>query len=393
MDFYYLCSECEKAIEITDKAMVCPQCSKKQQKHDPLRGVLEVKLEGSATADFQIEDLLPVEKKFFPSIPVGQTPLWKPENLRNKFHSPHLYLKDDTLNPSGSLKDRASFLVGAFAKKMGVENIVVASTGNAASSMSAIGAAAGLKVTIFIPKTAPKAKMVQSLQYGARVILVDGNYDKAYELSLEYSKAKNALNRNTAFNPLTIEGKKTAALEIYKQLQKVPDYIFLPVGDGVILCGIYKGFRDLKELGLTHKIPTLYAIQAQGSNAICRAFHGGKFSSQTSKTIADSICVDVPRGGWLALKNLRAHKGMCLTVSDEKILAAQKELSSSAGLFAEPAGAAAFAGFLSARDSLPPEATTVILITGNGLKDLSSAMKEIKCPGKSISSLEEISQD
>ena len=380
MKYYYRCSECGKEFEITPELMLCPDCSEQQQPDEPLRGVLEVGFEGALPEDFEPIDFLPVEKEYFPAIPVGNTPLWEPERLRNTLSFPNLYLKDDAANPTGSLKDRASYLVAAFARKHQIQDIVLASTGNAGSSMAGVGAAAGLNVTLFLPKTAPPAKMVQALQYGANLIRVDGNYDLAYDLSMEYSQKHGGLSRNTAHNPLTIEGKKTAALEIYQQLGKrYPDYVFVSVGDGVILGGLYKGFRDLVNVGLLENVPVIYAVQAEGSSAIYRALHNnGRFGTPIgSTTIADSISVDVPRNGYYACKQIREHNGKCITVSDDAIIQAQKELSTEAGLFAEPAAATSFAGFLHVKADLPPNATIVLLLTGNGLKDIATAMKGI----------------
>ena len=381
MTFSYICSECGKEYPITPELMVCKDCSLLQTNCEPVRGILEVKLAGSIKADLDIHELLPVEKEFFPPIPVGNTPLWKPERIRNKSGFKQLFIKDDSLNPTGSLKDRASYLVAAFAIKHKIGQIVLASTGNAGSSMSGVGASAGLKVKLFLPKSAPEAKMIQALQYGAEVVRVDGNYDMAYDLSLEYSKKEGGMNRNTAFNPMTIEGKKTVALEIYLQLQKAPDYVFVPVGDGVIIGGIYKGFKDLKQLGIIDKVPVIYAVQAEGSQAIYRALETGNFDKPiSSSTVADSISVDIPRGGYYALKMLKEYSGKALTVSDDEILKAQKELSSLAGLFAEPAAATSYAGFIKEKNNLPVDATVVLLITGNGLKDISSARKGLNTP-------------
>jgi len=209
MKFSYLCSECGKEYQLKPELMVCGDCYSGQKDTEPLRGILEVKLEGSIDRDFDIHDLLPVEKEFFPSIPVGGTPLWEPRRIRSKSGIMQLFIKDDTLNPTGSLKDRASYLVAAFAIKHKIDKIVLASTGNAGSSMSGVGAAAGLKIKLFLPKSAPPAKMVQALQYGADVVRVDGNYDMAYDLSLEYSRKEGGMSRNTAYNPMTIVGKKT----------------------------------------------------------------------------------------------------------------------------------------------------------------------------------------
>jgi threonine synthase len=358
--------------------MVCTHCSRKQDADEPLRGVLEIGIEGKFKKNFDIFDLLPVEKKYFPPIPVGNTPLWAPLNLREKTGFAGLYLKDDSLNPTGSLKDRASFLVAAFAVREKIKDVVVASTGNAASSMAGVGAAAALKIKIFIPASAPQAKRIQALQYGADVVLVDGNYDMAYELSMEYTREHGVLSRNTAYNPLTIEGKKTAALEIFQQLEGVPDYMFIPTGDGVILGGVYKGFKDLLNTGLIDKIPVIYAVQAEGSSAISLAFKEGGFNkSYRSSTIADSIAVDTPRNGYYALKQLRAYGGRCVVVEDREIIYAQKELASTTGLFAEPAASASFAGFTKVKDAIPSSSSVVLLITGSGLKDINAAMQGV----------------
>ncbi|MBL7067132.1 MAG: threonine synthase [Candidatus Marinimicrobia bacterium] len=390
-NFYYTCSECGRKYNITPDIMVCPECSKMQEPDKPLRGILEVILRGKTDKKLSLTGFLPVDNKYFPNIPVGNTPLWKPAILDKELGFPNLFIKDDTRNLTGSLKDRASYLVAAFAKREGIREIVVASTGNAASSMAGVGAAAGLNITIFLPESAPRAKMVQSLQYGARVIMVAGNYDRAFDLSLEFSrKSKNVLSRNTAYNPLTIEGKKTVSLEIYQTLKRSPDFVFVPTGDGVILGGVYKGFRDLQKLGFIETIPTIIAVQAEGSDAICKAFQRGEFIELDAHTVADSISVGIPRNGYYALKQLKQYNGKCLTVSDEEILIAQKELSSKAGLFTEPAAAASYAGFLNIRAEIPNDATVVLLATGNGLKDIDSAIKGIEFPKKAISSLGEL---
>ena len=375
--------------------MLCPECSSTHKSGQPLNGVLEVELSGTLESNDPL-DFLPVEGQYFPAIPVGNTPLWQPENLQKKYGFPELYLKDDGVNPTGSLKDRASFLVAAFARKHGIREVVVASTGNAGSSMAGVGAAAGLKVKLFLPKTAPQAKMIQALQYGADLVLADKNYDQAFSLSLEYSKRRGGMNRNTAYNPMTIEGKKTVSIEIFKQLKKAPDHVFVSVGDGVIMSGVYKGFRDLLQLGRIDKIPVVHAVQASGSDAICRAMESGDFDGQAespvraAKTVADSISVDTPSNGHLALKNLKAFGGHCFRVTDEEILCAQKELSSTCGLFSEPAAATAYAGFLKQKAALDSNETCVVLLTGNGLKDINSATAKIVVPEKSINSLDEL---
>ena len=392
MEFRYACSECGRRFAIEPELMVCPQCSVLQAPDQPLRGVLEVELVGAAPADWTVPSLLPVELRYFPPIPVGNTPLWAPEQLRRELAFPGLFIKDEGLNPTCSLKDRASFLVSAFAVKCGINEIVLASTGNAGSSMAGVGAAAGQKVTLFLPAAAPKAKLVQALQYGARVFRVNGSYDDAYDLSLTYTKRFGGLSRNTAYNPMTIEGKKTVSLEVVRQLSRVPDAVFVSVGDGCILAGVYKGFRDLRQLGLTDRVPTIFAAQATGSDALARAFETGAFHRKASSTVADSISVDVPRNGFHAVHLLKQHDGQVVRVSDEQILAAQSRLSRSAGLFTEPAGAAAFAGFLAVQPHLPEGSTAVVLATGNGLKDVPAAGRNVEIPERMITGLDEVEE-
>lgn len=382
MKWFYRCHACGATYELVVGRYLCDICVKQQQPERPLAGVLEVEWEGEADPRSLP---LPIERQWFAPIPVGHTPLWSPTRLREEFGAPHLWLKDDTCNPSGSFKDRASWLVAAFAAKHGVNEIVLASTGNAASSMAAVGAAAGLRIKVFLPAKAPLAKRIQVLQYGAELIPVDGTYDQAFDLSLDYSKRTGSLSRNTAYNPLTIEGKKTVAFEIVNDLvsagARAPDHVFVPVGDGVILAGVYRGFENLLKLGRIRKIPTVWACQARGSSAIARAFASTLTGNDAfgeplpSSTLADSISVDVPRNGLHALAKLKKYAGKAVTVSDEEILVAQKTLASRTGLFAEPSSSTAFAAWLKVRESIAADETCVLLITGSGLKDIAAAAR------------------
>jgi threonine synthase len=316
MKWFYRCYACGATYDIVVGRYLCDVCAQGQQDERPLAGVLEAQWEGDA--DPQTVPL-PIEPEWFAPIPVGHTPLWSPLRLRDQFKAPRLWIKDDTCNPSGSFKDRASWLVAALARKHGVQEIVLASTGNAASSMAAVGAAAGLRVKVFLPESAPAAKRIQVLQYGAELIAVAGNYDQAFDLSLDYSRRTGALSRNTAYNPLTIEGKKTVSFEIVDDLiqagSAAPAHVFVPVGDGAILAGVYRGFEDLLKLGRIDSMPTLWACQADGSSAIARALASAysgadAFASPVpSSTLADSIAVDVPRNGLHALAKLKKYGG------------------------------------------------------------------------------------
>ena len=390
INFNYRCTICSATYEIRPEYTVCPQCAQDQKVDQPLHGILEVELHGSNGDGFNIGELLPVEPEFFPSIPVGNTPLWEPRRLRELTGLNNLFIKDDGANPTSSFKDRASWLVSAAANKFGIGEITLASTGNAGSSMAGIGAAAGQHINLFLPKSAPPAKLVQALQYGARVFRVNGNYDKAYGLSLEYTRQKGGMNRNTAYNPLTIEGKKSVSLELFGQLGRAPDVVFVSVGDGCILAGVYKGFRDLVQLGYIGAVPKIVGVQAETSDALFRAFHSGVFENIPTSTVADSICVDVPRNGAHALDMLNRYGGEMMTVSDQEIIEAQSALSRTSGLFTEPAGAAAYAGLKKVAEGLAPNSVVVVLTTGNGLKDTGSAALGLEVPEHCIDTIDDI---
>jgi len=222
------------------------------------------------------------------------------------------------------------------------------------------------------------------LLHGATVVPVKGRYDDAFRLSLEYTKHKGGLNRNTAYHPLTIEGKKSVALEIFTQLDgTAPDTVFVPVGDGVILAAVHKGFKDLLHIGLIDRLPRLACIQADSSDAIHNFIQTGRYrNAPAPNTIADSISVSAPSNAWWARRAVQESGGFSLTVSDEEILSAQKLLARGAGVFAEPAASAAMAGLLKAAESggFDLSGTTVVLATGNGLKDVDAALKGVSMP-------------
>ena len=396
--FIYICETCGREYEITKDRMLCSHCRDQSLEGKPLRGVLKVKLPASLGnskrigVQFDLFDYLPVEREYFPPLPVGDTPLVEPANIRRTAGFQNLFLKFDGSNPTGSFKDRASYLVSAFAKKMEIGKIAVASTGNAASSMAGVAAAAGQEVVIFMPAEAPRAKLVQCLQYGATVVRVRGNYDVAFDLSLKFSERTGTLSRNTAYNPLTIEGKKTVAYELVRQLTgKHIDRVFLPVGDGVILSGVIKGFEDLKFIGLIDSIPKIIGVQAEGSSFIHKAFYKNIFElGYEAHTIADSISVNAARNGYTAVSDLKRVAGEIILVSDTEIFDAQRALSSESGIFCEPSSAASFAGFLKQTSTIAREENVVLLLTGHGLKDVDAAAKSLNFPPASEPDIETI---
>jgi len=273
------------------------------------------------------------------------------------------------------------------------DTIVAASTGNAGSSLAGICASQKQKAIILVPESAPIAKLTQILMYGAKIIPVKGSYDDAFDLSIKATEEFGWYNRNTAFNPLTIEGKKTVAFELYDQLNgKVPDTIFVPVGDGVIISGLYKGFEDLLKLQIIEHMPTIVAVQANKSDNLVRNIESNHFEIKKSTTIADSISVDIPRNFYMAQKYLSDYNGECIAVSDDEILDASSQLSTNTGLFTESASAAAFAGFLSykKKHKLSDNSNNVVLLTGSGLKDLKAVSSIVNMPKAIAPNLDEL---
>ncbi len=373
MDFFYRCIECGREYPGNQVMYLCPDCSGDSPPGTFLSGLLEVCCSGSVQSP---EELYPYPLVKRDTYPVGNTPLARPMRLAETYGLDSLFFKLDNLNPSGSFKDRASQMVAAQALALGESTVVVSSTGNAGSAMACAGAAYGLEVILFVPQSAPKNKLLQSVLYGARVVPIKGTYDQAFSLSISCSREFGGINRNTAYNPMTIEGKKSCSIELYRQFgDNIPDVVYIPVGDGVIYSGIYKGFKDLRDAGFTDRIPKLVCVQSDRSDAISRAWRSGKPDNiEEATTIADSISVASPAGGRYALKGLAESSGWCVVISDEQILAAQLELSRDAGIFAEPAAAAGWAGVLHdapmLRSEYGPDVNIAVIITGTGFKDM-----------------------
>ena len=328
---------------------------------------------------WRYRELLPVEEGT-PNTPlrVGWSPLYEADRLARQLGIRKLYVKDDGVNPTASLKDRASAMAVAKAWEAGAEVIACSSTGNAASSLAGNAAAAGLKTYIFVPSRAPKGKVAQLMTFGATVISVQGSYEDTFELSKAAIDRWGWYNRNAAINPYLSEGKKTVALEIMEQLSwQVPDYITISVGDGCTIAGLWKGLKDLHAIGFIDRLPRLISVQAEGCCPLNRAIETGEsWRPMEENTLADSIAVGVPRNADKALLAIRESHGLTVNVSDEEIMAAQKLLGQTCGVFGEPAGVAGTAGLkkLCEAGKIPASATVVSVVTGNGLKDVANAI-------------------
>lgn len=392
MKFKYVCSDCGAEF-VTDKIMYqCPHCAGKNPPNTFPQGNLMVEydaedLRKAATKDIvSFYDFFPYEVPDKDVYPVGDTPIIKPKRLAEKYGIKNLSCKMDSQLPSGSFKDRASQLVAAQALHFGEKTIALASTGNAGAAMCCAGAAYGLNIVLFVPATAPINKLMQSVLYGATVVPVKGTYDDAFALSIEYTKHFGGINRNTAYNPITIEGKKSVSIEIFQQMgHKVPDVVYVPVGDGCIISGVYKGFYDLKKAGVIEKVPHIVCCQSTGSDAISRAFSDGKFQViDEATTRADSIGCESPANGRMAVRFIKESEGWTSVVTDQEISDAQLELTQQSGIFVEPAAACAFAGFKKdlehLKATLGEDANVMLLLTGTGFKDMKAFDGRVSVP-------------
>ena len=391
----YRCSLCGKEYGPEDVQYTCPTDG----------GNLDVILDYEGIRKkYQVEDITTRTDaslwRYLPLLPVtdpggegtplraaGWTPLYQPPALAKTLGMRQLWVKDEGRNPTASFKDRASSVVVARARQIGAEVVVTASTGNAGAALAGMSAAVGQRAVIFAPRTAPPAKVAQLLVYGAQVILVDGNYDSAFDLTIEAANAFGWYCRNTGYNPFTAEGKKTAAFEIWENVilplgdSARPLNVFVSVGDGNIISGIHKGFKDLMALGWLKVMPRIFGIQSDKSAAVANAFFAGTETivPVAATTLADSISVDLPRDGVRAVRAATQTGGAYITVPDEEIISAIADLGK-VGIFAEPAGSTAYAGLKKALKEgvIGADEPTLVLNTGNGMKDIRSAMAAVK---------------
>ncbi len=386
----YRCFACSSTQKADFEGFICPLCG----------GNLDICYDYGAAAKgieesfgkvapdlFQFAALLPLKQPRAPfPLRVGATPLYRVRRHAETGGMSRLYLKDETPNPSASLKDRASAVAIGRALDVGAGVVAVASTGNAGSSLACLAAATGLASVIFVPASAPLAKLTQMLAFGARVLAVRGTYDDAYDLCLAASAEFGWFNRSTGYNAFTREGKKTCAYEIWQGLDgQVPDRVMVSTGDGNTLSSIWKGWCDLKAVGLIDRLPKIDCVQSRSSAAINGTIRGirSRNAGQVdwprlavrqvhASTLADSISVDRPRDGLAAVKAVIQSGGEAVSVADHEILAAIPEMARASGVFAEPAAAAPWAGLkqMIKNDRLERDELVVCIVSGSGLKDI-----------------------
>ncbi len=402
------CTVCGKIYQPDEVEYVCPDDEGNldvQYDYDGIAAQIDKVGWPDVFGSWRYKALMPIDYDApVPPLLVGNTPIYKADNVAQAIGVRELWVKDDGRNPTASLKDRASTLIVAKAQHEGREIVTTASTGNAAAALSGLAASVQMPNVIFVPASAPEAKITQLLVYGAHVLLVDGTYDDAFDLCLEATYEYGWYCRNTGYNPYTAEGKKTVSFEICEQLSgrpgqfKAPDRLFVSVGDGNIISGVHKGLKDLLALGWIDQMPKLVGVQAEGSAAMYKAWKAG-IDPHTMKpidahTVADSISAGLPRDRVKAMNAITETGGEYITVTDDEILAAIPTLARATGVFAEPAASATYAGLLKAAQSgmMDKDEQVVALITGNGLKDVASAQRSVSGAFKVAPRLEEVAR-
>ncbi len=399
------CSICNREYAPDDVQYTCVDCGEVGTldvlyDYDLLRANLDRNTIATSREQtmWRYRHLLPLNiDSRIPPLAVGMTPIYPSPRAAAGIGVAEVWVKDDGRNPTGSLKDRASALVVARAMEANVKTVSTASTGNAAAALAGISASVGMSPVIFVPASAPEAKIAQLLVYGAKVILIEGTYDQAFDLCFAICQQKGWYCRNTGINPFTAEGKKTVAIELAEQLNwQMPDVVVVSVGDGNIIAGVHKGFFDLIKLGWISRIPRLIGVQAEGSSPLVHAWENHIEARDMlpvdAETIADSISAGVPRDRAKALRAVRQTNGAFVDVTDDQILQAIPKLAQMTGVFAEPAAAAAFAGARVAveRGFIHRSEHVVILLTGNGLKDIRRAQQSVGKPVRSAPEIESV---
>ncbi len=387
------CVICGKSYQPPEVMYTCPVCGEAGTldvlyDYDALKNTVDRDeiSRSQLTSVWRYKSLIPVAPDAaIPPLTVGWTPTYETPRLAERLGVRKAWVKDEGRNPTGSLKDRASVLVITRAMEQGIQIVSTASTGNAAAALAGIAASVpDMKTIIFVPATAPEAKIAQLLVYGASVILVEASYDVAFDLCMEICIEQGWYCRNTGVNPFTTEGKKTVSLEIAEQLHwHVPDVVVVSVGDGSIISGVYKGFYDMLQLGWIQRIPRIIGVQSSGSMALVHAWEnhiaGQDMTPMPAETLADSISAGLPRDRVKALRAVRETDGAYVAVDDSAIIAAIPEVARLTGVFAEPAAAAAFAGAQTALQSgrIRHDDSVLLLLTGNGLKDVRRAQQAV----------------
>ena len=332
---------------------------------------------GRQLSVWKYRELLPIEKEeSVVSLAEGGTGLHLCKRLGPKLGLKNLYVKNEGENPTGSFKDRGMTVAISKAKELGKKKVLCASTGNTAASLAAYSARADMECIVLVPKgKVAGGKMLQVIIHGAKVVEVEGDFDKALEDAVKMSDRNKELYLMNSVNPFRLEGQKTLAFEILDQLDHtVPETVILPVGNGGNISAAWKGFTEFQQLKIVKSRPRMIGIQAEKAAPIANAVKNGQDSITPTKepqTIATAIRIGSPVNWPKVLRAIRESEGTAETVTDREILEAQKELAILEGIFVEPASAASIAGLkkLAEQGKVVSSETIVCVTTGHGLKD------------------------
>ena len=393
------CRECKKEYESTFK-YICDECF----------GPLDVKYDfPTVTKDtfsnreqtyWRYFELLPIEDKSnIVSIGAGMTPLTKAEKLGEKLGLKNLYIKNDSVNPTFSFKDRPAGVAVSKAKEFGLSAVGCASTGNLASATAAHAAKGGFACHVFAPSDIEMAKITQALSYGANYIAVDGTYDDANRIAAQIGDSKGIGIVNINMRSYYVEGSKTLAFEVAEQLDwQVPDQLIVPVGSGAMLNAICKGFEELQQVSLLNDVSNMHMIAAQphGCAPIVDAFKKNStdvIPVEYPDTVAKSLAIGDPGDGRYVLKRLKQYNGFAEECNNQEILDAIILLARTEGIFTEPAGGVSVAVLqkMIEQGKIDKNDKVVCYVTGNGLKATESIMSVLQKPRVMKADIAEIS--
>jgi threonine synthase len=329
---------------------------------------------------WRYEEVLPVDDRSNRlTLGEGMTPLLKAERLGKQLGMRHLYIKDESLNPTASFKARGMAVAVSMAKELGVKKLAVPSAGNAAGALAAYAAIAGLEAFIFMPSDTPKANIIECKQTGASVTLIDGLITDCGRIIGDRKEAEGWFDVSTLKEPYRVEGKKTMGYELAEQFGwELPDVILYPTGGGTGLIGMWKAFDEMEQMGwIGSQRPRMVTVQAEGCAPIVRAFQSGSHSGAEiadARTIASGLRVPRAIGDFIMLDILRRSGGTAIAVTDEELLSAVREIGAAEGIFAAPEGGACLPALrqLIERGEVSRDERVVLFNTGSGLKYLDS---------------------
>lgn len=387
-EYWLACSSCKKTVVETQSYTTCPWCQQSLEvKYDYERIAEHFNVHVMKTAPMAATkylDLYPLANlRRVVSLNEGGTPLYRARKLEKQLGLKRLWIKFEGSNPTGGFKDRGSLVELTKALELGAKTVTCASTGNMAASVSAYAAVAGLPCYIIVPEGTPLGKMAQTLAFGSRVVQVRGTYDDAVELTTGLSRMDGFfLAGDYAFR---LEGQKSQSFEVVEQLGwRSPDLVMVPVGNGTNASAIWKGFKEFEWFGLTDSLPKMVAVQPENVAPIVKAFNQNEPLEPVVKpqTVAGAVCVGNPSDAHKLLAALRESGGSAATASDHEILEAQKWLAKTEAVFVEPAAALNLATLKNMLDAGQVDAgeEVVLVMTGTGLKDPTSALKVLPSP-------------